>query len=896
MRSNGVTVCLIAWLLCPVFCADAEVVVKWDFTTGTHGWSGNARVEPVRSTAEGLLVVATGEDPWIEGPAVDYPADKLIRIMVEMKSSADRAGEFFYGQTFKASDAARFTVNNDGSFHTYTVYANRPFGPRTRIRLDPCHNAGRVVIRSITVEAIQKVQPPVLSKPTRPDRSSAPAITVTAGKLSVVHYGEKPGNFAVQVEGTEMAIGHDSELIGFLNGGKVEWLNLGEAKAARRQGTAIMTGIADSRGATWTFERRLKRAQGIDAIIVETVITVDKDTQVVRLPWLTLFAGRPELGAKKNQAIFCGLEYLADEPSSSDADIAKPNHVRSTPDPVKITIPMMAIQQDGRYIGLIWERSGMVAATFDSPDRIYNSGLHLMELSAPAVGRLRFENDYAAYAPFTLKANEPIKTTVTIIGGKGDSIVPAVKDYLALRPLPNLPKVKGGFSGAVDLLAHGWLDSKANVGGLFRHAVWGSSFPAQPAADAAVYMTWLARQTRDDVLQKRLLDERDRALSKLAPGDSFGGGVSHVRPPNGPLVFGRVAEYVLQRKRQARSQLGRFDEKGLIYYKAGVTDYGRTHYENHANGLHGRTLVEILEAATLCGDSELTRDTVALLDKQTGQYRNTVPRGAQTWEMPLHTPDILASAYMVKAYVLGWLLTDRADLLEEARYWAWTGVPFVYLDNPTEHEVGPYATIAVLGATNWVAPNWFGQPVQWCGLVYASSLYDLAEIDPQGPWLTIAKGITLAGLQMTWPTSDKDRQGLLPDYFLLRDQVSDGPAINPGTVGAHVPEAFGKGKLYDIAKLPRRKWFIHAAGAITGVREDARQVIFTVDTLPGGYVLIAGLDDKPIEIKFDNPLGIDAVPAEDVLYFEDDRCLSIRLPGPGTISIRCTPVRPGSVR
>lgn len=89
MRSNGVTVCLIAWLLCPVFCADAEVVVKWDFTTGTHGWSGNARVEPVRSTAEGLLVVATGEDPWIEGPAVDYPADKLIRIMVEMKSSAD---------------------------------------------------------------------------------------------------------------------------------------------------------------------------------------------------------------------------------------------------------------------------------------------------------------------------------------------------------------------------------------------------------------------------------------------------------------------------------------------------------------------------------------------------------------------------------------------------------------------------------------------------------------------------------------------------------------------------------------------------------------------------------------------------------------------------------------
>ena len=249
-------------------------------------------------------------------------------------------------------------------------------------------------------------------------------------------------------------------------------------------------------------------------------------------------------------------------------------------------------------------------------------------------------------------------------------------------------------------------------------------------------------------------------------------------------------------------------------------------------------------------------------------------------------PDILASAYMVKAYVLGWLLTDRADLLEEARYWAWTGVPFVYLDNPTEHEVGPYATIAVLGATNWVAPNWFGQPVQWCGLVYASSLYDLAEIDPQGPWLTIAKGITLAGLQMTWPTSDKDRQGLLPDYFLLRDQVSDGPSINPAR-SVRMCRRPRKRQLYDIAKLPRRKWFIHAAGAITACA-DARQVIFTVDTLPGGYVLIAGLDDKPIEIKFDNPVGHRRRARGGRPVFRRRPLPEYQTAGPGTISIRCT--------
>lgn len=873
----------------------AETIVEWDFRTGTHGWSGNERVERVRSTPEGLLVVATGIDPWIEGPAVDYPAGTLIRITVEMKSWADRAGEFFYGRTFKASDAVRFSINNDGEFHTYTVFANMPFGPGTRLRLDPSHNSGRIVVRSIKVESLSRPAAPVPVKPSPVDTTGPVRAMVRQGEISVEYMGDRYDDFVIRVGGRVMAQGYHEPFIGYFKDAEFRWLNFGAAQvvSARRLAArpddvrlAVTATLKDTDGAVWKVVRKFAVDQRVGAIHVETAVTVDQDREAVRLPWLTLFAGNPELGTRKNQAVFCGVEYLCDEPSSSDADIAKPNHIRSTPDPVKITIPMMAIQQDGRYIGVIWERSAMVSATFDSPDRVYDSGLHLMELSAPAVGGLRFENDFAAYAPFAVRANEPIKTTITIIGGKGESIVPAVKDYLAVRPLPSLPRVEGGFGGAVDLLAHGWLDSKANEGGLFRHAVWGESFRAQPAADAAVYMTWLAGKTASSALRKRLLDERDNALGKLRAGDTFGSGVSHVRPPNGPLVFGRVAEYASQRQRQARSQLGRFDEKGLIHYKAGERDYGRTHYENHANGLGARALVEILEAATLCGDKQLIREAVALLDKQTVQYRNTVPRGAQTWEMPLHTPDILASGYLVKAYVLGFLLTDRADLLGEARYWAWTGVPFVYLDNPTEHEVGPYATIAVLGATNWVAPVWFGLPVQWCGLVYASALYELAEIDLEGPWLTIAKGITLAGLQMTWPVSDKDRQGLLPDFFHLRDQVSDGPAINPGTVGAHLGEAFGKGKLYDIKKLPQRKWFIHAPGAIAGICEDAQQVRFTVDILPGGYVLITGLDKKPTSIEIETALGIDAVPSDEIVFFEGDRCMSIKLPGSGTVSIR----------
>ena len=54
--------------------------------------------------------------------------------------------------------------------------------------------------------------------------------------------------------------------------------------------------------------------------------------------------------------------------------------------------------------------------------------------------------------------------------------------------------------------------------------------------------------------------------------------------------------------------------------------------------------------------------------------------------MPLHTPDQLASASLVTAYVRGYQLTGNPDYLRSARKWALSGVPFVYLwGSPSDH-------------------------------------------------------------------------------------------------------------------------------------------------------------------------------------------------------------------
>jgi hypothetical protein len=880
---------LIAFTTIP---AAGKTLVEWDFSKGLQGWKANNKIETLSFSTEGLIVKCTGEDPWIEGPAVDLPGEAMTRVKIRMKSNADPAAEFFYGKVFQAGDSVRFTVQPDGQWHDYSVVIRDTLGPGTRFRLDPCAGSGDVLVSTIMVETIRKITVPPLAEPKEPDRAGGDEAAVKSGDLELEHYGGQWGNFTLKVNGVEMAAGFGGEFIGLLFKDQPEWLYLKNAKVVfnkqpGRNRFVSKAIIKDSRGAKWQIRKTIRPAKQQGTLIVAIELKVDQDRNVIHIPWLTIFPGLGTFGERKDQGLFAGLEYLCDESSSSEADVATPDHVRRVPDPVKITFPLMAIANSGHYIGLIWEPSETIAATFDSPDTIYNSGAQVMALSGPGIGEHRFENDFAAHSPMRLEANKPLRITVLVIGGKGKTVVSAVKHYVALKGLPAVPEFEGGFDAAVDLLAHGWMDSKINEGGLIRHAVWGNNFPAGPAADAAMYIDWLANNSENEKFRERLDNTKDRVLAKISPGQPFSSCVSHAHLPTAPFIFGRTIEFIEQQHNAALRLLNNFDADGVKLYKPGKIDYSKTHFAKHANGLSGRDVVSILEGAVLSGDRELASKGLRLLDKQTNLYAGTVPRGAQTWEVPLHTPDILASTHMVKAYTLGYMISGEKKYLEQARYWAWTGLPFVYLYSPTPGRVGPYATIAVLGATNWKAPLWLGLPVQWCGLVYSSALHTLSQYDPKGPWEKIAKGITVTGLQMSWPTSDRERQGLLPDSFDLKAQMAGGPAINPGTVQAHLPELYGKGKLYDVMKPVNRDWFVHAPCAISHIGKNEDYVTFTVDGWGDKryFVLISGIKEDPKEVRIQN-IASDSIKSTEKKFYSDYKLLIITLEGKSQIQIR----------
>jgi len=848
----------------------AAPLAAFDFTRpqAVAPWKPVSDVAEVSATADGMRITITGPDPYLIGPPVDLPEDGGVWLRVRLRSETGGSCQVFYaaaGKPFVEARSIRFGVG--AGAWTERRLPLPPLGPKARLRIDPPGRSGTATIAWMRLERRVPVEAPAWPAPAAVDLpADAPA--VRSGEVTVRYDRTDPAPLAVDVAGKRMAGGLQPMRIGYVSGDATRWIPWED-------------GHRDPDGGTWRLSRTVTAGAG-GSVDVAVRVTVDRPREVVFLPMLVLVAGQGTFAAAKQQAVFAGLEYLADEPSSSEKDIRGPEANRRTPSAHKVTFPLMAVAAEGRYVGLVWDRDPRLAALFDSPDRTFGSGGHVMGVVFPgADGQNREPGHVLPRWPARLEAGEPLVLRATLIGGRGETVVPAVQQYVRLRGLPPLPETGLDARGYGRLASDGWLESAIREGDRYRHAVW-PKFGAHPAAGPAAWMRHLARGPAEAQLAARLRKTADAAVDAVPPAHWYGSGVSHVRYPVVPLLYGHVAESLVAAAGSAQGQIDRFDADGrLLYRKRGDgPDYASTHWSREANGLAARPVRDALEAAVYAGDADLVAEALRLL-RTLDRFAGTVPRGAQTWEVPLHTPDILASAHLVRAYTLGYELTGEDHFLEQARYWAWTGVPFVYLTRPTDGPVGPYSTIAVLGATNWKAPVWFGRPVQWCGMVYADALYGLVRHDPDGPWKRLADGITAAGIQHTWTQTDAKRQGLLPDYFELRAQRRAGPAINPGTVQSGAVRLYDMPPVYDYAVCRKAGAFVHAPGGVRVTEESEDRVALTVSGWPTGVyrVLVSGLEKRPA-VRF----GGAAAPDEAVTWLGSG-ALVVRVTGAVRVAI-----------
>jgi hypothetical protein len=169
--------------------------------------------------------------------------------------------------------------------------------------------------------------------------------------------------------------------------------------------------------------------------------------------------------------------------------------------------------------------------------------------------------------------------------------------------------------------------------------------------------------------------------------------------------------------------------------------------------------------------------------------RYRVPRAAQVWEVPVHTPDILAAAHAVVGYLDAYRLTGDKRWFAEAQRWARAGLPFLYFWNDDKLDFMRYASIPVIGAT-WYRGNWMGRPVQWCGLDHAYALLRFSEFDPSFPWRKVGEGVTISAMYQQ-STDEKDI-GMWPDSMSAIDAKKSGWIFSPARVTQNIYWTLGQ--------------------------------------------------------------------------------------------------------
>ncbi len=736
-----------------------EPIQEWTFEESAQRWTGwhNCSL----SADEGVLKIrCTGPDPYF-GRSVRIPGGDLL-LELTIRSNGQGSGSIYWATDaspeFGEDKSRSFSLVHDNRWQDVSVRFTAD-GTLQNLRIDPGQDTADVEIRSIRL--IREISPPVTLERVELD-NDAVRVTLknqTSNSQTFSLFGDSHSVEAEEEVTVERALAGSQPLEpihielawpGFPSlhrtlfachpSAAADWITRetphyrlrvapdGSMAAIERAGTltAVLAPLVHCDGRVPKLELAEQpadqaniefRGEGISVAITcsEKEISVRVDSaQPCEGPVVRA------LGSLE-QGLFAGLEYLdRGEASSSTLDIRTPEHLRFAPDPLLVTMPLMTFVTDRGTVALTWDDMAL-QPIFATPNFFDGTADHRMALRG-----------------------QKIHATI-LVGDESveDTILWAVRRH-ELPPLPTPPRTPEEQRQLCLQALNGPLKTDEGWG----HCVE-DHWPRRPFADMASTIWRLTGEVPP--------------LPRLVPGGS------HITNDSIYFVTGRADRWLRNQRRQAEMHRRRQGADGSYRYDG---PYREGHFEDTALGVCAQPAVTMLEYARITGDQEILAAACRTLDYM---KRFRVPRGAQVWEIPLHTPDQLASAYAVWAYVRGYELTGREDYLAEARRWALSGIPFVYLWG--SQPIMLYGTPPVYGATNWVAPLWIGLPVQWVGGVYAYALTMLAPHDSTLNWNHLAKGILITAQQMQYP--DGPNAGLLPDSLELRAQERRPWNINP---------------------------------------------------------------------------------------------------------------------
>jgi hypothetical protein len=441
----------------------------------------------------------------------------------------------------------------------------------------------------------------------------------------------------------------------------------------------------DREGTHWKSTIEFRALDNAEEIAISATLEANRSREILSFQGPHLLVGDGSTGISKQSAQLPGIEWLQNSEASSDHSDIPGLRDQRVPHPNKITVPVMGFVIDGKMVGLMWDPlqqwdsvNDRPAAFFDSPNRTLGQANHLAGLFLPSIPRWVDEHTFKARVHYNLKPGRALSLNFSIIAAdQADDISPVSYWYRKHGP-PDPPTLDRTYDDELRLC----------------------QLTSEPE-----------RNVETKILQS--LERAEKAMARQSDDGWWPWSFSDT-------TFIQILNWTWAKNLDA-------------YGKSGDTTIGAysAAYANRYDNL------ELFRAARYTGNPQMVAAVTRALKRA---EKFTRPEGAQPWELPIHTPDLLASLYGVTAFLEGYRLTGNEDWLEPSRYWARAGLPFLYVWGAADQTHMKGAGIAVYGGS-FLDYLLLGQGITWCAMDYADSLIGLAGDDPAGPWKKVAQSI-----------------------------------------------------------------------------------------------------------------------------------------------------------
>ena len=655
--------------------------------------------------------------------------------------------------------------------------------------------------------------------------------------------------------------------------------------------------LLDAEGGKWWLQATFRLDWDSEMVEADYQLGCDRPRQLVAFEGPMLYA------LEREEAVFPGLEWLVDgEVSSSTLDIADghPHRIRYVVHPNFVTIPAVGFKSRHGVVGMLWDvhqkwdgKRDRPSCVFASPDRFRHHRAHLTGLFLPTVPDFVEPNAREASVPYPLKPDQPLRLRCRLYAGDDDDVLAPIYRWIwDYGPDKATPVPHGSFEKAIQFSMRAYLESLWEPE---TQEWWGSKGGnplmcklGRPRAYVADLLVG-ELLSPDEAVRKQCRARAEEVL-ELIGGEArvdaqrYGSraDLAYANPGRAAALLASMRDDGSWRFDADRRDQGVF--KGLDYHELGPDDAVEL-------GTCAHNAFEVLRYARVAGDwdaYERMQKTLKLME------RFRVPRAAQVWEVPVHTPDVLAAADAIDAYLEAYRFSGDERWRDNAVTWARRSWPFIYLWGDPEKPFLLGASIPVFGAT-WYRGSWFGRPVQWNGLRLANALLKLAEHSeswqPYGSAVRRSVGCTVSAHHIIVSAlHQQDLEGenvaLWPDNINSWDSKKCPWVFAPRQIIRNILKFTGRDEDPRTVIVGKGRKRLHISAPAPYLMAEWKSQLLTVDvSFPAGQqgVVLVSNVARPAAVKLDGEAiaeryDVEKGPEAGWRYDPANAYLSIRVP------------------